>query len=119
MENKNVGGGWCKASVVLGVLAVVIALLPIVSGWFMLLTPLNWAIAPLGIICGVVAIIKSQDLKKSIIGLALSAFALAAPFVLAEQYVKSAAESAGNAIEASSGLMDKMNDLQESVEDFE
>lgn len=99
MENQNVKGGWCKASLVLGVIAMIFALLPLASAWFMLLTGVNYLLAPIGIICGVVALVKSQNLKKSIIGMVLCIVALCLPFFLAEFYVESAAESVGNAMD--------------------
>lgn len=103
-KNENVGGGWCKAAVVFGVLAVIFALLPLLSGWLMFLTFINYFIAPLGIICGVVAIVKSQNLTKSIIGLVLCVIGLALPFLLAESYLASGLESAGNALEMLGGF---------------
>ena len=99
MENQNVKGGWCKASMVLGIISVVFALLPLVSAWFMFLTTVNYVLAPVGIICGVVALIKSQNLVKSIVGLVLCVVAICLPFLMAELYLESAAESVGNAMD--------------------
>ena len=84
---------------VLGILSVVFALLPLVSAWFMLLTTVNYVLAPVGIICGVVALIKSQNLVKSIVGLVLCVVAICLPFLMAELYLESAAESVGNAMD--------------------
>ncbi len=96
METKKVNGGWCKASMVLGTIAIVLALLPLLSAWFMMLTFLNYLIAPLGVICGIVAIVKSQNVKKSIIGLVLCVLALCLPWIIPDLYLESAANSAGN-----------------------
>ena len=84
---------------VLGIISVVFALLPLVSAWFMLLTTVNYVLAPVGIICGVVALIKSQNLVKSIVGLVLCVVAISLPFLMAELYLESAAESVGNAMD--------------------
>lgn len=113
-KNENAGGGWCKASVVLGVIAVVIALLPLLSGWLMFLTFVNYLIVPIGVICGVVAIVKSQNLVKSIIGLALCVLGLALPFMLAEKYAESAVESVGNALETVGNTIETVEALDDS-----
>lgn len=83
----------------MGIISVVFALLPLVSAWFMLLTTVNYVLAPVGIICGVVALIKSQNLVKSIVGLVLCVVAISLPFLMAELYLESAAESVGNAMD--------------------
>lgn len=83
----------------MGIISVVFALLPLVSAWFMLLTTVNYVLAPVGIICGVVALIKSQNLVKSIVGLVLCVVAICLPFLMAELYLESAAESVGNAMD--------------------
>ena len=83
----------------MGIISVVFALLPLVSAWFMLLTTVNYVLAPVGIICGVVALIKSQNLVKSIVGLVLCVVAICLPFLMAELYLDSAAESVGNAMD--------------------
>lgn len=100
MEEQKVNGGWSKASIVLGVIAMIFALLPLVSAWFMFLTFLNYFMVPIGVICGIVAIVKRQNLKKSIIGIVLCVLAIVMPFILAEYYLASAAESAGNMLDA-------------------
>lgn len=93
MEDKKKNGGWCKAAVVFGVISIIFALLPLVSAWFMFVTALNYFLAPLGIICGIVAIVKSYNTVKSIVGLVLCVLALCAPILLAEYYVGNALES--------------------------
>ena len=98
-NNQKVGGGWCKASMVFGVLTMVFALLPLLSAWFMFLTAFNYVLAPIGVICGIVAIVKSQNLVKSIIGLVLCILALCMPLILAEFYLESSIESVGNMLE--------------------
>ena len=100
MEEQKVNGGWSKASVVLGVIAMIFALLPLVSAWFMFLTFLNYFMVPIGVICGIVAIVKHQNLKKSIIGMVLCVLAIVMPFILAEYYLAGAAESVGNMLDA-------------------
>ena len=96
MENKKKSGGLCKASVVLGVITVVLALLPLVSAWFMFLTTFNYLLAPIGVLCAVVAIVKSQNLVKSIVGLLFCVLAFCIPYLLAEYYLESTMESVGN-----------------------
>ncbi|MBP3317940.1 MAG: hypothetical protein J6L01_05560 [Alistipes sp.] len=99
MEKQNVQMGWCKASMTLGVIATILSLLPLLSAWFMFLTTINYLLAPIGIICGVVAIVKSQNLTKSIIGLVLCVLALCIPFLLSDYYLESAADSVDNMLD--------------------
>ena len=91
--------GWCKASMVFGVISMILALLPLLSAWFMMLTFINYLIAPLGVICSIVAIVKSQNMTKSIIGLVLCVLALCLPWILTDLYMESAADSIGNAVD--------------------
>lgn len=106
-EKKN--GGWSKATMVLGIITFVFALLPLLSAWFLFLTPLNWILAPIGIICGIVAIVKSQNMSKSIIGLVLCALAFLAPILFAGLYTASAVETTVNTLDA-------VNDIVKTVE---
>ena len=113
MENKNVKSGWATASLVFGIIALVLALLPLLSAWFLILSGLNWGIVPISVICGVVAIVKSQNLVKSIVGIVIGVFALCMPFIFAEQYVKSSVDSVGNMLET----VDKLTDTDEDNND--
>lgn len=99
MEKQKVAAGWCKAAVACGVLATIIALLPLLSGWCMILLFANWVLVPLGVVFAIVAIVKKQSLVKTIVGLVLCAFAAAAPWILKEPYAKAAAKSVENAAE--------------------
>lgn len=97
MENKrNENCGLCKASIVLGVIAIVISLTPLVSAWLMFLSGFNYLLVPAGVICGIVALVKGQDNIKSIVGIVLNVLAVVLPFILAEYYLSSAADSVGN-----------------------
>ena len=96
MENKKKSGGWCKASMVLGVITVIFALLPLASAWFLFLTTFNYLLAPIGVLCGIVAIVKSQNSVKSIVGLLLCVLALCIPYFFADYYLESTLESVGN-----------------------
>jgi hypothetical protein len=105
MENKkNENFGLCKASIVLGVVAIVFSLTPLVSVWLMFLSSLNYLLVPAGIICGVIALVKGQDNIKSIIGIVLNVVAITLPFILAEYYLSSAADSVGNMLDAFGGF---------------
>ena len=96
MEDQKKKGGWCKASVVLGVISIIFALLPLVSAWFMFLAALNYVLVPVGIICGIVAIAKSYNVVRSVVGLVLCILALCIPIFLAQYYLESAADSVSN-----------------------
>lgn len=110
MENQTVvKKGWVKASMVFAIIALVFALLPLVSAWFMFFTVFNFFIAPLSIIFGVIAILKKQNLTKAIIAMAIAIVALFTPRILVEQYAKSAEESAENLFSATGSLMDAVD----------
>lgn len=101
MENQKVEKqGWCKAAFILGIIAMVFALLPLLSFWFIFLTFINYVLVPIAIICGVMAFVKSQNQKKTIIGLALAVVAILLPFIMPDAYVESAADTAANSIGA-------------------
>ena len=100
MEQVKKNGGWSKASLVLGIITMIFALLPMLSGWLMFLTIINYALALVGVICGVVAIVKRQKLAKSIIGLILCVLAVCMPFIFADCYMNSTVESMGNLFDA-------------------
>ena len=96
MENQNVvKKGWVKASLVCAIVAMVFALLPLLSAWFM----------PLSIVFGVIAIVKKQNLTKAIIAMAIAILAFLMPRILVEQYVKSAADTVSN----TAGLVNDMS----------
>lgn len=98
-NNKNVSQGLCKTCMTLGVIAVIVALLPLLSGWLLLVSYVNWLLVPIGILCGIIALVKSQNTTKCVIGILLNVLAVILPVILAEQYLGSALDSAGNAFE--------------------
>ena len=102
MENKK-NGGLCKASVVLGVIAMVISLTPLLSAWFVFLSGFNYLLVPAGIICGAIALVKGQNTVKSIVGIVLSLLAISLPLILAEYYLESAADSVGDMLDLLGG----------------
>lgn len=117
MEKQKVNGGWCKASVVIGVIAMVLTLLPLASAWFMILTSVNYVLVPIGVICGIVAIVKSQNLIVAIVGLVLCILALFMPYFLSDYYLASAAESVGNMVDSIDKLGDTMDKF--NINDYE
>ena len=104
MENQKVKTGGSKGAMTMGFITLIFSLLPLLSAWCMLLTSFNYFLAPLGVIFGVVAIIKSQPKTKAIIGILLCALAFCMPYLLAEQYAASAVESVSNAVETLGGI---------------
>ena len=99
MEKQKTNDGWSKATMVLGIISVIFAILPLISAWFMFLTAINYLLSPIGIICGVIAIIKSQNVTKSIVGLVLCILAICAPLFLAEYYLDSTVDSVSNILD--------------------
>lgn len=94
---EKVNGKLGLWSLILGVVAVVIALLPFLSTWFLLLSWLLWVLAPVAILLGIFGIVKNQ--KKSIAGVVAAVVAIAAYFfVLNSDYIaQQAAEDAAKA----------------------
>ena len=99
MEKQSKNRGCSHASMTLGIMSMVFALLPLLSAWFMFLTFINYLLAPIGTICGIVGIVKSQNLTKSVIGLVLCVLAICTPFILGEYYMESAADSLENLLD--------------------
>ena len=99
MEQNQNPGKLGKAAFVLGIIALVFSLSPFLSTWFIILNWLAIPIAGVGIILGVLAVVKKQ--QKAILGLALCVIAaIAYPLVLKTDYiqkktVENAAEVAG------------------------
>ena len=81
MEQNQNPGKLGKAAVVLGIIALVFTLLPFISVFFVFLNWLAIPTAGVGIILGVIAVVKKQ--QKAILGLALCVIAaIAYPLVL-------------------------------------
>ena len=59
-ERQKANSGLSTTSLVLGIISLVISIIPIVNY-------LIYLLAPIGLICGIIAIIKGQSLAKSII----------------------------------------------------
>jgi hypothetical protein len=99
METKKTPG-LVKATLILGILSLVVVLLPLMSAWFWLIWWMRWVFAVPAVICGVLAITKKYDLKKVIIGLAGVVLAFILPSMMKEAYAKAAVETAKNTASA-------------------
>ena len=104
MEQNQNPGKLGKAAVVLGIIALVFTLLPFISVWFVFLNWLAIPTAGVGIILGIIAVVKKQ--QKAILGLALCVIAaIAYPLVLkSDALQKKAAEDVAQAGAAISGI---------------
>lgn len=94
---KNIFASIAK---VLGIVAIIFALLPLVAGFLSFLIIINWIIAPVAIICAIIALIKDNKNKKAIIGGVLAIVALALPIVLSDTYSKKTGEAVGGIMNA-------------------
>ena len=74
-ERQKANSGLSTTSLVLGIISIVISIIPVVNY-------LIYLLAPIGLICGIIAIIKGQSLAKSIIGIILCLVSVVAPIVL-------------------------------------
>ena len=110
MEEK-VKGGLGKASFVLGIIAVIFALLPVLSPWFMVISWLVYVIAFVGVILGVIAILKKQ--QKAILGTALCVAAVVA-FIL----IGNSDWMAERTLESAASALDGVKSLSESAQGF-
>lgn len=86
-----------KASLILGIFAILIGLAPLLSGWFLMFIWLVWILAILSVVFGVIGIVKKKDLAKCIVGIVLSVFAILSPRMFEEQMAENAVESVSNA----------------------
>lgn len=74
-ERQNANSGLSTAALVLGIISIVISIIPIVNY-------LIYLLAPIGLICGIIALIQSQSVAKSIIGILLCLISIVAPIIL-------------------------------------
>ena len=95
METKKTPG-LVTATLVLGILALVFALLPLFSGWFLLLMWLRWILGIAAAVCGVIALAKKYEPKNVYIGFACTLVAWFLPSFLTEAYAKALVKTAEN-----------------------
>ncbi len=74
-ERQKANSGFSTTSLVMGIISIVISIIPIVNY-------LTYILAPIGLICGIIALIKSQSAAKSIIGIILCLLSILAPIIL-------------------------------------
>ena len=74
-ERQKADSGLSTTSLVMGIISIVISIIPIVNH-------LTYILAPIGLICGIIALIKSQSAAKSIIGIILCLLSILAPIIL-------------------------------------
>lgn len=77
---KTQKGGWGTAAFVFTIIAIIFAALPLLSPWLLMLAPLTYPCSLLGIILGIVAIIKHQ--KKGVISVIISVIAILLPSII-------------------------------------
>lgn len=114
MSNQNQSTGLTKAGRVLGIIGLVSALLPLVSGWFLIISWLGYVFGLIGLICSIIALVKQQN--GAIIALVLNIASLITPFALAEVYVEKSIESTTNLLEKGIKLTNTIDEL-DSEED--
>lgn len=111
MSNQNQSTGLTKTGRVMGIIGLVFALLPLISGWFLMISWLGYVLGFIGLICSIIALVKKQ--KGAIIALVLSLTSLIAPFALAEVYVEKSLESTSNLLEKGLELTNSIDNLNE------
>ncbi len=107
-ETQTNPGKLGKCSFIFGIIAVVVALLPYLSTWFLLVSWLTYIFGAVGIILGVIAFVKKQ--QKAILGLVLClASCVGYYFISNSDYI--AKKSVENAAEAVGGVMQMSSDV--------
>jgi FtsH-binding integral membrane protein len=103
---ENANGKLGKASLVLGIIAIVFTLLPLLSVWFLVISSwLVWLLAVVGLILAIIAVVKNQ--KNSIAGIAACVISIVLYFVvlnsdaMAERAANDVAGAIGTAMEIS------------------
>lgn len=96
---------------VLGVISLILALLPLVSGWFLMISWLIYILAPLGLIFGIIAIVKKQP--KAVVATIVCAVALLLPLLLDKTYEDAAMKSVDNALSFTVDAMESLESLGE------
>ena len=79
---QNVKQGLATATMVIGIIAFLFSLLPLINPLLIFFTGLNYLVVLVGVILGVVALIKKQNAVKSIVGLALCVLAFFMPYII-------------------------------------
>ena len=74
-ERQKANSGLSTTSLVLGIISIVISIIPIVNY-------LTYLLAPIGVICGIIALVRSQSIAKSVIGIILCLLSVLAPIIL-------------------------------------
>ena len=99
MENvKKPGSGMATCALIFGIIALFLAVLPLISGWFLLLFWLpQYILAPLAIIFGVIALVQKADKVKPIVGMGLAVLVYVMPYVF-EAVLKAQVGAAMNSI---------------------
>ncbi len=108
---EKVNGKLGKASLVLGIIAVIFTLLPLLSVWFLVISSwLVWLLVAIGLILGIFAVIKKQN--KSIAGLVANILAIILYFVVlnSDAMAERAAKDAANVIDTAITISDKTYD---------
>lgn len=104
---EKVKGALGSCSFAFGIISIILAVLPLISAWFLAINWLLWIFAVIGLILGIVGIIKNQ--KKSIAGSVLCVLSVVAYFVLlnsdfmAEKAVEDVANTTKSLIELTNG----------------
>ena len=99
-----------KCSFVFGIIAVIFALLPYLSTWFLIISWLSYLFGIIGLILGVIAAVKKQ--KKAITGIILCIVACVGYyFIVNSEYIVE--QAAKDATEAIGGMFKLAKDLSE------
>lgn len=88
--------GASKVSFICGIIAGVLGIAPLASGWFLMLIWLVWILAILSIVFGVIAYVKKQPMLKPLIGIVVAIFGVFCPKIFSDKFEDSVVDSAGS-----------------------
>lgn len=116
---EKVKGGFGKSTFVLGIIAVIMALLPLLSAWFLLINWLLWIVAIVGVVLGVVGIVKNQ--QKAIVGTALNVLAVILYIVIGNSdfMAEKAAKDVSSTVKVAADMSKNAYDAYDDYEDYE
>ena len=117
MSTQNKSNLITKTGIVLGVIGILFALLPLLSGWFLFVSWLGYVLGFIGLIFAIISCVKKQ--RGAIVAIIINVLAFAAPIALAEVYLEKSLESASNAMEATMKLTNGISDLTNNNEGAE
>lgn len=101
VKNAQPSHGLANASLILGIIACLTELLPLLSEWFIFIGLISWPLILIGIICGIIGLTKGQG-TKAVIGIILAVVAIVLPWILGAIWADAAIDATSSLLELTS-----------------